>query len=149
MAEPLACAVLGMRRLGPVFGDPVVVIGAGTMGLLLQLLLLAGGRVLLLSWTGSASGWRSPRKLGAAQAVTDAGALDGARLEVAVDATGVPEAIETASGCPAMAGGWRSPACRQAPAAISVSPFRVYSDKIVITGPMAILRSFGPAGRRV
>jgi hypothetical protein len=36
-----------------------------------------------------------------------------------------------------------------APAAISVSPFRVYSDKIVITGPMAILRSFGPAGRRV
>jgi len=113
MAEPLACAVLGMRRLGPVFGDPVVVIGAGTMGLLLQLLLLARGRVLLLSWTGSASGWRSPRKLGAAQAVTDAGALDGARFEVAVDATGVPEAIETASGCSAMAGGWWSSVCRQ------------------------------------
>jgi hypothetical protein len=113
MAEPLACAVLGMRCLGPVFGDPVVVIGAGTMGLLLQLLLLAGGRVLLLSWTGSASGWRSPRKLGAAQAVTDAGALDGARFEVAVDATGVPEAIETASGCSAMAGGWWSSVCRQ------------------------------------
>jgi NADPH2:quinone reductase len=36
-----------------------------------------------------------------------------------------------------------------APAAISVSPFRVYNDKIVIIGPMAILRSFGPAGRRV
>lgn len=36
-----------------------------------------------------------------------------------------------------------------APAAISVSPFRVYNDKIVITGPMAILRSFGLAGRRL
>lgn len=83
------------------------------MGLLLQLLLLARGRVLLLSWTGSASGWRSPRKLGAAQAVTDASALDGARLEVAVNATGVPEAIETASGCSAMAGGWWSSVCRQ------------------------------------
>lgn len=113
MAEPLACAVLGMRRLGPVFGDPVVVIGAGTMGLLLQLLLHAIGRVLLLSRTGSASGWRSPRKLGAAQVVTDAGALDGARFEVAVDATGVPEAIETASGCSAMAGGRWSSVCRQ------------------------------------
>jgi hypothetical protein len=66
----------------------------------------------LLSWTGSASGWRSPGKLGAAQAVTDAGALDGARLEVAVDATGVPEAIEAASGCSAMAGGWWSSVCR-------------------------------------
>ena len=83
------------------------------MGLLLQLLLLARGRVLLLSWTGSASGWRSPRKLGAAQAVTDAGAHDGARFEVAVDATRVPEAIETASGCSAMAGGWWSSVCRQ------------------------------------
>jgi hypothetical protein len=30
-----------------------------------------------------------------------------------------------------------------APAAISVSPFRVNNDKIVITGPVAILRSFG------
>jgi len=49
MSEPLACAVLGMRRLSPVFGDPVVVTGAGTMGLLLQLLLHAGGRVLLPS----------------------------------------------------------------------------------------------------
>jgi len=138
-----------MRRLGPVFGDPVVVIGAGTTGLLLlQLLLLARGWVLLLSWTGSASGWRSPRKPGAAQAVTDAGALDGARFEVAVDATGVPEAIETASGCSAMAGGWWS-SVWPVPAAISVSPVRVYNDKIVITGPMAILRSFGPAGRRV
>ena len=39
MAGPLACAVLGMRRLGPVSGDPVVVIGADAMGLLL----LAGG----------------------------------------------------------------------------------------------------------
>lgn len=53
------------------------------------------------------------RKLGAAQAVTDAGAFDGARFEVAVDATGVPEAIETASGCSAMAGGWWSAVCRQ------------------------------------
>jgi hypothetical protein len=33
------CAVLGMRCLGPVFGVPVVVIRAGTMGLLLLLLL--------------------------------------------------------------------------------------------------------------
>jgi threonine dehydrogenase-like Zn-dependent dehydrogenase len=32
-----------------------------------------------------------------------------------------------------------------APAAISISPFRVYNDKIVITGPMAILRSLGQA----
>ena len=126
-----------------------MVIGAGTMGLLLQLLLLAGGRVLLLSWTGSASGWRSPRKLGAAQAVTDAGALDGARFEVAVDATGVPAAIRDRVGLLGHGGRMVVFGVSPAQAAISVSPFRVYNDKIVITGPMAILRSFGPAGRRV
>jgi threonine dehydrogenase-like Zn-dependent dehydrogenase len=38
------------------------------------------------------------RKLGAAQAVTDASALGGARFNVAVDATGVPDAIEAAIG---------------------------------------------------
>jgi threonine dehydrogenase-like Zn-dependent dehydrogenase len=32
-----------------------------------------------------------------------------------------------------------------APAAISISPSRVYNDRIVITGPMAILRSLGQA----
>ena len=71
------------------------------------------GPVAVLDRVRVTSGWRSPRKLGAAQAVTDAGALDGARFEVAVDATGVPEAIETALGCSAMAGGWWSSVCRQ------------------------------------
>ncbi len=75
MTEPLACAVHGIRRLGllgPVSAEPTVVIGAGTMGLLmLQLLLHAGAGPV--SWarpgpsptparsTGPGSGWRSTR----------------------------------------------------------------------------------------
>ena len=43
MVEPLACAVHGLRRLGPVFGDTVVLTGAGTMGLLLLQLLVHAG----------------------------------------------------------------------------------------------------------
>ena len=124
---------------GPVFGDPVAVIGTGTIGLLLR----ARGRVLLPSWTGSASGCRSSRKLGAAQAVTDASALDGVCLEVAVDAPGRRRQSEPRRAArPLRAdGGLR---CVPAPAAISVSPFRVYHDKVVITEPMAILRAARP-----
>ena len=45
LIEPLSCAVHGLRRLGPVLGDDVLLIGAGTMGLLLlQLLNDAGAR---------------------------------------------------------------------------------------------------------
>src|SRR5689334_13362698 len=43
MVEPLACAVHGLRRLGPLFGDSVVLTGAGTMGLLLLQLLVHSG----------------------------------------------------------------------------------------------------------
>ena len=145
MAEPLACAVHGMRRLGPVFGDPVVVIGAGTMGLMmLQLLLHAGaGPVAVVDRVSERL--EVARKLGAAQAVTDAGALDEARFGVAVDATGVPEAIEAAIGLLDRGGRMLVFGVSPAEAAIRVSPFRVYNDEITITGSMAILRSFRQA----
>jgi 2-desacetyl-2-hydroxyethyl bacteriochlorophyllide A dehydrogenase len=145
MAEPLACAVHGMRRLGPVFGEPTVVIGAGTMGLMmLQLLLQAGaGPVAVVDRVGERL--EVARKLGAAQAVTDAGALDGGRFSAAVDATGAPSAIEAAIGLLDRGGRMLVFGVSPAEAAIRVSPFRVYNDEITVTGSMAILRSFGQA----
>jgi 2-desacetyl-2-hydroxyethyl bacteriochlorophyllide A dehydrogenase len=145
MVEPLACAVHGMQRLGPVFGDPVVVIGAGTMGLMmLQLLLHAGaGPVAVVDRVSERL--EVARKLGAAQAVTDAGALDEARFGVAVDATGAPAAIEAAIGLLDRGGRMLVFGVSPAEAGIRVSPFRVYNDEITITGSMAILRSFGQA----
>jgi NADPH2:quinone reductase len=85
------------------------------------------------------------RKLGAAQAVTDASELDGASFAVAVDATGVPQAVETAIGLLDRGGRMLVFGVSPAEAAIRVSPFRVYNDEITITGSMAILRSFGEA----
>jgi 2-desacetyl-2-hydroxyethyl bacteriochlorophyllide A dehydrogenase len=148
MAEPLACAVHGIRRLellGPVSAEPTVVVGAGTMGLMmLQLLLHAGsGPVAVVDRVRERL--EVARKLGAAQAVTDASALGDARFTVAVDATGVPEAVETAIGLLDRGGRMLVFGVTPAEAAIRVSPFRVYNDEITITGSMAILRSFGQA----
>jgi 2-desacetyl-2-hydroxyethyl bacteriochlorophyllide A dehydrogenase len=145
MAEPLACAVHGLRRLGPVVGEPTVVIGAGTMGLLmLQLLLLAGaGPVAVVDRVSDRL--EVARKLGAAQAVTDAGQLAGVPFQAAVDATGAPAAIEAAIGLLSRGGRMLVFGVSPADAAIGVSPFRVYNDEITITGSMAILRSFGQA----
>ena len=148
MVEPLACAVHGIRRLeqaGPVSAEPTVVIGAGTMGLLmLQLLLHAGaGPVAVVDRVRDRLD--VARKLGAAQAVTDASALGDVRFAVAVDATGVPAAVETAIGLLDRGGRMLVFGVTPAEAAIRVSPFRVYNDEITITGSMAILRSFGQA----
>ncbi len=145
MVEPLACAVHGMRRLGPVFGEPTVVIGAGTMGLMMLQLLLHAGAGPIAVVDRVSERLEVARKLGAAQAVTDADALDEARFGVAVDATGVPEAIEAAIGRLDRGGRMLVFGVSPAEAAIRVSPFRVYNDEITITGSMAILRSFGQA----
>jgi 2-desacetyl-2-hydroxyethyl bacteriochlorophyllide A dehydrogenase len=145
MAEPLACAVHGLRRLGPLSGDPVVLTGAGTMGLLLLQLLVHAGAGPVAVVDRVSERLDVARKLGAAQAVTDAGALAGTRFAVAVDATGVPEVIEDALGLLDRGGQLLVFGVSPAQAAIRVSPFRVYNDEITITGSMAILRSFGRA----
>jgi len=144
-AEPLACAVHGMRRLGPVSGVPAVVVGAGTMGLLMLQLLVHDGAGPVAVVDRVNDRLEVARKLGAAQAVTDAAELGEARFEVAVDATGVPAAIEAAIGLLDRGGRMLVFGVSPAEAAIRVSPFRVYNDEITITGSMAILRSFGPA----
>jgi 2-desacetyl-2-hydroxyethyl bacteriochlorophyllide A dehydrogenase len=145
MAEPLACAVHGLRRLGPVFGDPVVLTGAGTMGLLLLQLLVHAGAGPVAVVDRVSERLDIARKLGATQAVTDAAALEGAPFEIAVDATGVPAAIQTALGLVGRGGRMLVFGVAPAEAGIRVSPFSVYNDEITITGSMAILRSFGQA----
>jgi 2-desacetyl-2-hydroxyethyl bacteriochlorophyllide A dehydrogenase len=145
MVEPLACAVHGLRRLGSVFGDSVVLTGAGTMGLLLlQLLVHAGaGPVTVVDRVGARL--EVARKLGASHAVMDLSSLDGERFEVAVDATGVAPVTEGAAGLLDRGGRLLVFGVSSADALIKVSPFRVYNDEITITGSMAILRSFAPA----
>jgi 2-desacetyl-2-hydroxyethyl bacteriochlorophyllide A dehydrogenase len=145
MVEPLACAVHGLRRLGPLLRDSVVLTGAGTMGLLLlQLLVHAGaGQVTVVD--------RVPdrlavaRKLGAARTVSSLDELDGERFEIAVDATGVPAVVDGIAGLLARGGRLLVFGVSPAEASISLSPFRVYNDEITVTGSMAILRSFAPA----
>ena len=145
MVEPLACAVHGMRRLGPVFGDTVVLTGAGTMGLLLLQLLLHAGAGPVTVVDRVADRLAVARKLGAAQVAADTSALEGDRFEIAVDATGVPAVIDAAAGLLDRGGRLLVFGVSPAEATITLSPFRVYNDEITVTGSMAILRSFAPA----
>jgi NADPH2:quinone reductase len=145
MIEPLACAVHGLRRLGPVFGDSVVLTGAGTMGLLLlQLLVHAGaGPVTVVDRVPDRLEVAS--KLGASRVVGDISQLAGERFEIAVDATGVPTVLQAVSDLLDRGGRLLVFGVSPAEAALSVSPFRVYNDEITVTGSMAILLSFAPA----
>ena len=146
MIEPLACAVHGLRRLGPVFGDTVVLTGAGTMGLLLlQLLVHAGaGPVTVVDRVdrparGRPQARRRPDRGQASTTSTDE------RFEIAVDATGVPAVVDGVAALLDRGGRLLVFGVTPAEATMSLSPFRVYNDEITVTGSMAILRSFAPA----
>ena len=144
MVEPLSCAVHGLRRLGPVLGEDVLVVGAGTMGLLLQQLLQdAGARTTVVD---RAPG-RLPlaQELGATATATSVAELDGRLFGAAVDVTGAPPAIEDAFGAVQRGGRLLVFGVAADDARVSLSPFRIYNDEITVVGSMAVLHSFGAA----
>jgi threonine dehydrogenase-like Zn-dependent dehydrogenase len=145
MVEPLSCAVHGMDRLGGVLGDRVVLFGAGTMGLLLLQLLLREGAGPVTVVDRASSRLAVATRLGAAAVATDAAELDGARFDVAVDATGSPRAIEAALSLLERGARLLVFGVASADAAVAISPFRVYNDELTIVGSMAVLHSFDEA----
>jgi threonine dehydrogenase-like Zn-dependent dehydrogenase len=148
MVEPLACAVHGLDRLervGPVVSQTVVLFGAGTMGLLLLQLLVRAGAAGVTVIDRAASRLAVATALGAAATATSPDELDGARFDVAVDATGAPGAIEAAFGSLERGGRLLVFGVAPSDAAIHLSPFRVYNDEITVVGSMAVLFSFDPA----
>jgi threonine dehydrogenase-like Zn-dependent dehydrogenase len=145
MVEPLACAVHGFERLGPVVNRRVVLFGAGTMGLLLLQLLVGAGAASVTVVDRAPGRLAVATEVGAFATATSADQLEGARFDVAVDATGAPGAIEAAFSL--LARGARLLVFGVAPAEASVqlSPFRIYNDEITVTGSMAVLYSFDAA----
>ena len=145
LIEPLSCAVHGLRRLGDVLGQDVLLMGAGTMGLLLQQLLIRAGARSVTAVDRKSSRLDAARAVGAAATAGDVSELDGRTFAVAVDATGVPAAIEAAFGALDRGGRLLIFGVTSGDAAVSLSPFRIYNDEIAILGSMAVLNSFGAA----
>src|ERR1700683_5250131 len=145
LIEPLSCAVHGLRRLGPVLGQDVLLTGAGTMGLLLlQLLNDAGARSVSVV-DRKAARLTVAKAVGAADVAEDVSALHRGPFAVAVGGTGVPAAIEAAFAATDRGGRLLIFGVASEDARVSLSPFRIYNDEITVLGSMAVLNSFGAA----
>lgn len=148
LVEPLSCAVHGMRRLGVEVGETVLVVGAGTMGLLLiQLLERAGAYVVAVDRVQSKLALAA--ELGARHTATSIEALDDPMtdtgFDAVVDVTGVPTVIEQGLDVVRRGGRFLVFGVAPADARVALSPFRVYNDEITVIGSMAVLHSFGTA----
>lgn len=145
LVEPVSCAVHGIDRLGPVLGESVLVVGAGTMGLILMQLLVRAGAASVTMTDRVSERLEVACKLGATQVVGDLDSLAGERFSVVVDASGSPIGIQQA--ITLVRRGGRALIFGVAPseATIRVSPFQIYNDEVTVVGSMAVLHSFGRA----
>jgi 2-desacetyl-2-hydroxyethyl bacteriochlorophyllide A dehydrogenase len=144
LAEPVACAERGLRRLRPRPDQPAIVFGAGTMGLILAILLdTRGVGPVTVVDVNPARRELAARLTGATVATPDEAA--GLRAPWVIEATGNPVAFEQALACVDRAGSLLVFGVAAPDARATVSPHRVYADELTIVGSMAILHSFPPA----
>lgn len=144
LVEPLSCAVHGMRRIAVEAGEEFLVVGAGTMGLLLQQLLQnSGARVTVVDLNSERL--RIAADLGAAATATSTAGIGAGTFDAAVDVTGAPSAIEAAFEALRKGGRLLIFGVADEDARVSLSPFRIYNEEITVVGSMAVLHSFGPA----
>ncbi len=137
-----------MHRLNPKSGDTFLIMGAGTMGLILLQLALRGGASKVAMLDLNTQRLQRAATLGASDIQTDINKLlaeEPLGFDCVIDVTGVARAIEGAF--PAVKRGGKFLIFGVAPqeARISLSPFRIYNDEITVLGSMAVLFSFGPA----
>ena len=145
LVEPLSCAVHGLNVLGPVVGSRLLIVGAGTMGLLLQQLVLEAGARSVTMVDRSANRLDTARALGASEVTTDLDDLDDSRFDVGVDATGAGPVIEAVFDRLDRGGRLLVFGVASETAEVALSPFRIYNDELTILGSMAVLHSFGEA----
>jgi len=148
LIEPVSCAVHGMHSLNPMSGDTFLIVGAGTMGLLLLQLAVRGGASRVAMVDVNAQRLARAERLGATHMYNDIKqALKDESLgfSCVVDATGVPAVIESAFMAVKRGGKFMVFGVAPHEARISLSPFRIYNDEITVIGSMAVLFSFQAA----
>ncbi|MDT5011807.1 MAG: hypothetical protein QOH57_3424 [Mycobacterium sp.] len=150
LVEPVACAVHGLRRLDMTAGSSLLVVGAGTMGLLLAQLARRTGAAMLTVVDTDPSRRDLATKLGfdTATSIPEALNVYPAGYDYVVEATGVEAAGQAALQAVARGGTFMVFGVAPESAKLEVSPFRVYNDEISIVGSMAVLHTF-PAALRM
>jgi 2-desacetyl-2-hydroxyethyl bacteriochlorophyllide A dehydrogenase len=148
LIEPVSCAVHGIHRLEPRLGDTVLIVGAGTMGLLLLQLALRGGASRVAVMDLNTQRLTLAEKLGAYRTASSSQALlesEPLGFDCVIDATGVAAAIDTALKLVKRGGKFMVFGVAPQEARVAISPFRVYNEEITIVGSMAVLNSYQQA----
>ncbi|MGI8680038.1 MAG: zinc-dependent alcohol dehydrogenase family protein [Jatrophihabitans sp.] len=150
LVEPLSCVVHGLRRLAMPAGSELLIVGAGTIGLLLLQAARRSGATSVSVVDPDESRRALAASMGADAVASHAAELSADRplgFEYAVEATGVPAAAETALNALCRGGTMLVFGVAPEEARLELSQYRVYNDEITVLGSMAVLDTFEPALR--
>lgn len=148
LIEPLACVVHGLRRLSMPAGSDLLVVGAGTIGLLLMQAARRSGAARVSVIDPDSARRQLAANMGADATAASLDELMGDRrgaFEFAIEATGVPAAAHTALDALGRGGTMLVFGVAPPHALLPLSQFKVYNDEITVIGSMAVLNTFEPA----
>jgi len=145
LIEPLACAIRGWDILPRRLGDHVLVVGAGTMGLLMAQLATRAGAASVTIVDLNNDRLKAAEECGIELRYNSADEADRDLWDVVIDCTGNIRAIEDALTRVKPAGYFQDFGVAPAEETARFSPFRIYRDEITFVGSMAVHNSFGRA----
>jgi 2-desacetyl-2-hydroxyethyl bacteriochlorophyllide A dehydrogenase len=143
LIEPLSCAIRGYDVVNASIGARVLIVGAGTMGLLMLALGMRAGASTVDIVERKEDRRAVANQLGCRASADSIAKLDQVEgWDVVIDATGSPSAMTDALRSIATGGtylqfGVPSPGVR-----VTFAPYDIYRREITITGSMAVLHSF-------
>jgi 2-desacetyl-2-hydroxyethyl bacteriochlorophyllide A dehydrogenase len=151
LVEPLSCVVHGLRRARMQPGSELLIVGAGTIGLLHLQAARYGGAASIAVVDTDPARRRLAEHFGADVVADSVASLvedrHGVGYEYVIEATGVPAAVSSALDGVCRGGVLLVLGVAPADATVAVSPFQIYNDEISIIGSMAVLDTFEPALR--
>jgi len=159
LVEPLSCVLHALDRIGPVLGEDVLVLGSGTIGLMLTALITAaGGRVDVVDpragrlavaeefgarRTAASAGQIADGQIAAGQ--TSDGHIPAAGWSVVADATGSPRAVADGLAHLRRTGRMALLGIGGADATFPFAPSDVVARELTIVGVNSVRHSFGRA----
>ena len=150
LVEPLACVVHGLRRLALPSGGELLVVGAGTIGLLLVQAALRSGAASVCLVDPDPARRQLAVGLGAAGVAAEVSELVAGRgigFEYSVEASGTLPGAQAAMSGLCRGGVMLVFGVAPANTMLPVSQYQVYNDEISVIGSMAVLSTFEPAMR--
>ncbi len=144
-AEPLACCIHAVDQVSLESGDTVVIVGAGPIGLLLAQTFRASGAGTVVVSEPVDERRELALETGA-DAVVDPietdlkSELDDLvdRVDIAVEAVGLPETIETATSLPSAGGTTLVFGVPPQGTTVEIDPFDVYYDELELVGTFSL-----------